>query len=137
MRYAEKICVNFQHCAEIIAKRWTALILHVMMEKPRRFSELAEELEVVSDRILSERLKELEREGIVERRVYDCTPVRVEYSLTEKGRALGPVIEAMETWSNRWVAPQTSEHPSDSAAVSDNAPDTAPDGAQEINATSH
>ena len=125
MRYTEHICVKFQHCAEVIAKRWTALILHVMMEKPKRFSELSEELEVVSDRILSERLKELEREGIVERRVYPATPVRVEYSLTEKGRALGPVIEAMEAWSNRWLAP-------DEVAV----PHDADEVAEEVNAAS-
>jgi DNA-binding HxlR family transcriptional regulator len=116
MRYSEKICVTFQRCSEIIAKRWTALILRVLMEKPRRFSELAEELEVVSDRILSERLKELEREGIVERRVYPCTPVRVEYSMTEKGRALGPVLDAMESWSSRWIVPDEHTETEEAAA---------------------
>src|SRR5579859_484197 len=118
MRYSEKICVTFQRCAEIIAKKWTALILRVLMEKPRRFSELAEELEVVSDRILSERLKELEREGIVERHVYPCTPVRVEYSLTPKGRALGPVIEAMELWGNQWLDSDALDVPHEAEEVS-------------------
>ena len=116
MRYSEKICVTFQRCSEIIAKRWTALILRVLMEKPRRFSELAEELEVVSDRILSERLKELEREGILERRVYPCTPVHVEYSLTEKGRALGPILDAMDSWSSRWIVPEESAETDQEAA---------------------
>ena len=88
---------------EIIAKRWTALILKVLIGRPLRFSELAEQLDVVSDRVLSERLKELEQEGIVERRVLAEPPIRVEYSLTEKGEALAPVIEAIEAWSHRWI----------------------------------
>ena len=62
MRYTENVCVRYQHAVEIVAKRWTALILKVMMPGCKRFSELAEELEVVSDRVLSERLKELEQE---------------------------------------------------------------------------
>lgn len=68
-----------------------------------RFSALAEQLEVVSDRVLSERLKELEREGILERRVFAETPVRIEYALTEKGKALSPIIAAIEAWSYEWV----------------------------------
>ena len=103
MRYTENVCVRYQHAVEIVAKRWTALILKVMMGGCKRFSELAEELEVVSDRVLSERLKELEQEGIVERHVFAEVPVRVEYSLTEKGRALKPVIEALENWSHDWI----------------------------------
>ena len=103
MRYNQNICVTFQHAAEMLSKRWTSLILKVMMAGPMRFSVLAEQLGVVSDRILSERLKELERQGIVTRRVFPETPVRVEYSLTEKGLALAPVLEAIEHWSETWV----------------------------------
>src|SRR5947209_6930627 len=96
MRYNENICVRYQHAIEIISKRWNPLILRVLLPHSLRFSELAEQLGVVSDRMLSERLKELEREGIVERRVLPESPVRVEYSLTEKGQALGPVVQAIE-----------------------------------------
>ena len=88
---------------EIIAQRWTALIIKVLMPGPSRFSELADELEVVSDRVLSERLKELEQAGIVTRRVIPEPPIRVEYTLTEKGQALGPILDAIETWSHDWI----------------------------------
>lgn len=103
MRYSEQICVRYQHAIEIIGKRWTGLILKVLMAGPLRFNEIAEQLEVISDRMLSERLKELEIEGVVERRVLPEAPVRVEYALTEKGRALAPVIQAIECWSDQWI----------------------------------
>ena len=103
MRYNDNICLRYQHAIEMLSKRWTALILKVLMPGSLRFSELADQLGVVSDRMLSERLKDLEREGIVERRVLPETPVRVEYSLTAKGQALGPVVDAIEHWGNEWV----------------------------------
>jgi DNA-binding HxlR family transcriptional regulator len=104
MRYSNQLCHRYQHAVEVLGKRWTCLILKVLFEGPLRFNELAERLDrVVSDRMLSERLKELEVEGIVERRVYPETPVRVEYRLTEKGRALEPVIAAINEWGGRWV----------------------------------
>jgi len=105
MRYSTHICERFQHGAEILGKRWTGLIIKLLLPGPRRFGELAGALEVVSDRVISERLKELEREGIVERRVYPETPVRIEYALTETGVALAPVIDALQAWSERWVEP--------------------------------
>jgi DNA-binding HxlR family transcriptional regulator len=103
MRYSEHLCLRYQYAVEIISKRWTTLILKVLMPKPLRFSELAEQLSVVSDRVLSERLKELEQEGIVERKVYPETPIRVEYSLTSKGIELEPVMLALEEWSHKWI----------------------------------
>lgn len=112
MRYSEQICVRYQHAVEIIGKRWTGLIIKVLLDGPLRFHELAERLEVVSDRMLSERLKELEQEGVIERRVFPDAPVRVEYRLTEKGRGLAPVVAALEEWSARWVeADQCHEAP--------------------------
>jgi DNA-binding HxlR family transcriptional regulator len=111
MRYSEHLCPNYQHAIELLGKRWTGLIIMVLLERPLRFNEMAEQLEVVSDRMLSERLKELEAEGVIERRVYPETPVRIEYGLTEKGRGLEPVVEAIGQWSHRWieVAPVTAE----------------------------
>jgi DNA-binding HxlR family transcriptional regulator len=103
MRRSEQICPRFQQAVEILGRRWTAVILKVLMAKPLRFNELAEQLEVVSDRVLSERLKEMEQDGIVERRVSAEPPIRVEYSLSAKGRALAPVIEAIEDWSHEWI----------------------------------
>jgi DNA-binding HxlR family transcriptional regulator len=103
MRYSEQLCIKFQQAMELLGKRWTGLIVKLLMERPLRFSELAERLEVVGDRMLSERLKELEHQGVIERRIFAEVPVRVEYSLTEKGRALAPVIESVEAWGDRWV----------------------------------
>src|SRR5262245_5303469 len=106
MRYSEQLCLQYQQALEIISRRWTGLILMVLMTGPLRFNEIAEQLEVVSDRMLSERLKELEAEGVIERRVYPETPVRIVYSLTEKGRALEPVIAAIGQWGHDWLEPE-------------------------------
>jgi DNA-binding HxlR family transcriptional regulator len=86
----------------MVGKRWTGAILMVLLDGPMRFSEIGATVPDVSDRLLSERLKELEAEGIVERDVVDGTPVRVEYALTEKGRALGPAVEALKGWAQAW-----------------------------------
>jgi DNA-binding HxlR family transcriptional regulator len=88
----------------MVGKRWTGAILMVLLDGPMRFSEIGASVSEVSDRLLSERLKELEAEGIVERDVVDGSPVRVEYSLTEKGRALGPAVEALKEWAQAWQA---------------------------------
>lgn len=103
MRYSAKLCPRYQHAVEILGKRWTALILKVLLDGPTRFNELADELQVVADRVLSERLKELEAEGIITRRIYAEVPARVEYRLTAKGCDLAPVVEAIESWSHRWI----------------------------------
>jgi DNA-binding HxlR family transcriptional regulator len=100
----------FQQAVSVLAKRWTPLILFVLSDGPRRFSEIAEQIEFVSDRMLSERLKELEAAGLVERHVYPEVPVRVEYHLTEKGRELDPIFEAIAQWAARWMQP--SQHAS-------------------------
>lgn len=103
MRYSSQLCLRFQRAMDILGKRWTALIIKVLLDSPLRFNELSERLQVVSDRVLSERLKELEAEGLVARHVVPEKPVRVEYSLTEKGYALAEVIEAVQLWSDRWI----------------------------------
>src|ERR1041385_3506089 len=115
MAQNDNACLRYEHAIEIIAKRWTPLILRVLLPGPLRFSELADRLSAVSDRMLSERLKDLEREGIVERRVMPESPVRVEYSLTKKGQALGPVVQAIECWSGEWIE-LDAEHAAESAS---------------------
>lgn len=97
------ICPRYEHAVQILGKRWTGLLLHALMDGPRRFCELTSLVEGLSDRVLSDRLRELELEGIVNRVVYPQIPVRVEYQLTEKGRALKPVVEAIHTWAEQWV----------------------------------
>jgi DNA-binding HxlR family transcriptional regulator len=74
------------------------------MEGPRRFLELRRAVAGLHDRLLSERLKELESEGLVERRVYAETPVRIEYELTDKGRDLEKVVTEVHRWADRWLA---------------------------------
>lgn len=99
------ICPRYEHASQILGKRWTGLLLLALMDGPRRFCELTSLVDGLSDRVLSDRLRELEVEGIVSRAVYPNIPVRVEYQLTEKGRALNPVVEAIQDWANQWVAP--------------------------------
>jgi DNA-binding HxlR family transcriptional regulator len=95
-------CALYHHAVELIGRRWTGAILLVLVEGgPLRFSEIRTLVPDVSDRLLSERLKELETEGIVARRVYDETPVRVEYELTPKGKALQPALVALKQWSHQ------------------------------------
>jgi DNA-binding HxlR family transcriptional regulator len=75
------------------------------MDGPLHFSGIRQLVPELSDRLLSERLKELEAEGIVERRVLDGSPVRVEYAMTDKGRALEPAVRALKSWANQWLEP--------------------------------
>ncbi len=97
-------CSRYHRAVELVGKRWTGAILLVLMDGPLRFSEIGQLVPDLSDRLLSERLKELEAEGIVERRVIDGSPVRTEYSLTEKGLALEPAVRALENWGRSWLA---------------------------------
>jgi DNA-binding HxlR family transcriptional regulator len=93
-------------CAEIIGAKWTALLVHDMSEGPRRFSELEHSCAGISPRTLSERLRALEQEGIVERRSFPESPPRVEYELTEKGASLLPIIEEMRRFGHDWLVPE-------------------------------
>ena len=98
-------CPTFHHAIELIGRRWTGVILRAMLSGEARFSDIASAVPGLSDRLLSERLKELEAEGIVTRTVVASTPVRVDYALTEKGQALNDVIVAVSSWAEQWLAP--------------------------------
>jgi DNA-binding HxlR family transcriptional regulator len=97
-------CPYFHHAVELIGRRWTGAIVRALLSGARRFSEVSGAIPGLSDRMLSERLRELECEGIVQRLVRDEKPVRVDYLLTEKGRALGQVVEAISVWAEDWVS---------------------------------
>lgn len=98
-------CCPFYHEAvELVGRRWTGAILRVLMDRPMRFSEVGQVVPELSDRLLSARMKELEARGIVERRVHSGPPVRVEYSLSKMGRELGPALDQLEQWAQRWLA---------------------------------
>ena len=103
VRCSKHMSESFQRAVSVLAKRWTPLILYVLSERPRRFNEIADQIQFVSDRMLSERLKELEGEGLIDRRIFAEVPVRVEYSLTEKGKDLEPVLMTIGAWARKWL----------------------------------
>lgn len=104
-------CPYFQRAVELIGRRWTGAIVRAMLAGRERFSDLAATIPGISDRMLSERLKELEAEGIVERVVTPETPVRIEYRLTEKGRALASLVDAISLWAETWLAREGEQAP--------------------------
>lgn len=97
-----QICVKFESASKILSKRWVGLIIHQLLEGPKRFNELESELNITG-KVLSEKLKQLEQLDLIKRDVYPTTPVKVEYSLTKKGKGLDPVIKAIESWSQEWI----------------------------------
>ena len=101
---AAAFCPYYHHAVELIGRRWTGAILRAMLVGLSRFSDLTGAIPGLSDRMLSERLKELEAEGLVVRSVIPETPVRIEYHLTEKGRSLFSVVEAVADWAEEWLA---------------------------------
>ncbi len=103
---AAPLCCPYYHQAvELIGRRWTGAIVGVLIRRTTlRFGEIAQAVPELSDRLLSERMKELEARGLVRRTVRPGRPVRVEYTLTEMGRALAPAIRELERWGRRWLA---------------------------------
>jgi DNA-binding HxlR family transcriptional regulator len=91
------------HTAEIISGKWTLLLIRDLAAGRSRFCELERSLDGISPRTLSLRLRALEKEGIIERRTYPEVPPRVEYRLTQKGRALVPLIEQMRRYGREWL----------------------------------
>ena len=96
------VCPHFHHAIELIGKRWTGAIVCALTERSMRYGELGKAIPGLSDRLLSQRLRELEEEGLVEREVEAGTPVRVVYSLTEAGQQLDPVLSELKSWAQRW-----------------------------------
>ncbi|GGB35213.1 transcriptional regulator [Virgibacillus dakarensis] len=98
----EELCPRFEKAMQLMSKRWVGLILFELLKGTKRFSEMETDLPI-SGRLLSDRLKMLEKEGIVERNIYSEFPVRIEYSLSEKGKALEPVIKEIQEWAEDWI----------------------------------
>jgi DNA-binding HxlR family transcriptional regulator len=99
-----EVCPHFHTAVELIGKRWSGAILWALGEGPVRFAELRRRVPGISDRLLSERLRELEDWNLVERNVEDGSPVRVTYDLTPKGAELHPALRALREWACRWHA---------------------------------
>ena len=104
-------CPRYHRAIEIIGRRWTGAIVRALLAGDTRFCQIRSTVPGLSDRLLSERLKELEAEDIVERRVLAATPVRIEYHLTPKGHALGAVVQAASTWAEQWLVSQPAAAP--------------------------
>ena len=96
-------CPLYHEAVELVGRRWTGAILRVLMDGPLRFSEIAQAIPELSDRLLSERVKELEARGMVERTVHPGPPVRVEYALSAMGHELEPALSEIGRWAQRWL----------------------------------
>lgn len=103
MQETTNMCPKFEAAIKLLSQKWNALIInHLLQNNCERFCNIESAIGI-SGRMLSERLKELEKKGLVERKVIPETPVRVEYSLTEKGLALEPILKEIQNWSTKWV----------------------------------
>jgi DNA-binding HxlR family transcriptional regulator len=98
-----QVCSHFHHAVELIGRRWSGAIISCMLARPQCFNEFLAAVPGLSDRLLTERLRELESEGLVRRTVISGPPVRVSYELTKSGKDLEPAIEALRNWAEKWV----------------------------------
>ncbi|WP_026696077.1 winged helix-turn-helix transcriptional regulator [Peribacillus kribbensis] len=97
-----QLCPRFEKAMSIMSQRWTGLVIYQLLNGPQRFCNIESAIGI-SGRVLSDRLKDLETEGIIKRDVFPETPVRIEYSLTDKGLALQPLMKEIEKWSQDWL----------------------------------
>lgn len=99
----DHMCPHYERAMEVLGKKWTGLLLRILMGGSRRFGDFRAQVPELSDRVLSERLKELEDEGLIRRLVHHTKPVLIEYELTAKGRALEAVVQSIQTWADQWM----------------------------------
>ena len=104
-----ELCGRFHRAVELVGRRWSGAVIQLLLQRRMRYAELRDAITDISDRMLSERLRELEAEGIVARIVVPETPVRVEYELTPKGRALEHPLAAIGKWAERWIDLEAAE----------------------------
>ena len=99
-----EFCSLFHHAVELVGRRWTGAVLNAILEGNHRYRAIRGAIPGLSDTMLAQRLRELEAEGLLERRVLDTSPVRVEYHLTRKGQALEGPLQALADWAEEWLA---------------------------------
>lgn len=97
-----KLCPKFEKAFELLGKRWTGLIIQTLLSGNKRFTDIEIAIPNISARMLTERFKELEQQGIITRHVYPETPVRIEYELTGKGKDLQKVMVEIQNWTEKW-----------------------------------
>ena len=98
-----QLCTRFHYASELIGRRWNGAIIYMLLKQTCRFATLRDGIPGITDRMLSERLQELEQEGLVERVVVPVTPVRVEYSLTRKGKGLAEAVDSLAVWAEKHI----------------------------------
>ena len=98
------MCPKYENATELLGKKWTGLIIRVLLDGPKRFKEIKEQFPEMSDKMLTDRMKELEHCSIIKPNVYPEMPVRIEYELSEKGQGLEPVIQSIQQWSSTLAA---------------------------------
>ncbi|MFN2635466.1 MAG: winged helix-turn-helix transcriptional regulator [Gemmatimonadaceae bacterium] len=97
------VCSRFHRAVELIGSRWTGAIIQTLLQGSTRYAMIRSAIPDITDRMLSERLRSLEAEGLVTRTVIPESPIRVEYELTHKGRSLEKALNAIGTWAERWI----------------------------------
>ncbi|MBU9713749.1 winged helix-turn-helix transcriptional regulator [Evansella tamaricis] len=97
------ICPKFESAFQLLGKRWNGLIIRVLLQGPQRFKDISAVIPTMSDKMLVDRLKELEEAELVERNVYPETPVRIEYQLSKKGIELESVMDEVQAWAEKWI----------------------------------
>jgi DNA-binding HxlR family transcriptional regulator len=110
MPLPRQLCHRFHRAVELVGRRWNGAIIFLLLQDRARFAQLRAAIPGITDRMLAERLHELEAEGVISRTVLPATPVRVEYALTRKGRALAGALSAIGQWAEKWItepAPDT------------------------------
>lgn len=112
MPEVQRVCGRYHAAIELIGARWTGAILRALFTGQRRYAQIRAAVPGLSDTMLADRLRSLDADGLVERRVIPSTPVQVEYHLTEKGRDLEPVLDAVLNWAHRWIPVPDDEHAS-------------------------
>lgn len=115
-------CPYYAAASEILSRRWAATVLRALITGPKRFSEIASSIPDMTDKLLSQRLKDLEDEGLVERVLGDGRPVRVQYRLTEKGAALGQILLDINRWALKWIDLQDHRPPPKTPATTRHRP---------------
>lgn len=97
------LCPKYEKAFELLGKKWVGLIIRSLLSGTKRFSDISAMIPNVSAKVLTERFKELEKEGIIVRNVYPETPVRIEYEMTEKGKSLEPALDEIQKWAEQWI----------------------------------
>lgn len=98
-----KMCPKFESAFQLLGKRWNGLIIRVLLQGPQRFKHISATIPNLSDKMLVDRLKELEEADLIKRNVFPETPVRIEYELTDKGKALEPAMDEVQAWAEKWM----------------------------------